>query len=197
MSADVSVPATQLSLTVPRGWRPVRLDRVFGESIPDLMIAVLGDELDATDQVALREEFGRVRNEISAEHIAFMALRFADDAARRDVLTVAVHGVGGAAPALPAAESRAPQEAAGDRGERVSIAGREAIVHRSSDQAAADPDHSSGSWVQVVALLSGEEGAVVTIVSSAAGQDEALRADATEVAASLALVSADSERPTG
>lgn len=193
------VPRTQLSLTVPKGWRRVDLGRAFADAVPDLMVAILGDELDAETQAALHAEFGRLRNDVRSEQIAIMALRTTDDGSRRDVLTVAVHGVEATGPGDSVEETTAgaDQGRPRDRGELVSVAGREAIVHRSpgppTDSAGlasgdAQVADAPGSWVQVVVLLSADEGAVVTIVSSAAGQEEELRTEGLAVAESLGLV---------
>jgi hypothetical protein len=182
----------QLSITVPKGWSPVDLERAFSESVPDLMIAVLEEELDGEDQNALREEFGRVREEVRDERIAFMALRLAEDGSRRDVMTVAVHERGSAlvtAESTPAQPTAAPAKATAETVERVSVESRDAIVHVSADAGdVLGGPNGSPSWVQVVLLFSSEEGAAVTLTSSAAGRQEELRAEAIEVAGSLALV---------
>jgi hypothetical protein len=158
----------------------------------DLMVAILGDELDAETRAGLHEEFLGVRDEVRREQIVFMALRLADDGSERDVMTVAVHGVGSAPPVEPprsAERSGSATKVSGETVESVSAGGREAIVHASSESAGGAADSGDpGSWAQVVVLLSSGEGAAVTMTSTATGREDELRAEGLEVASSLALV---------
>jgi hypothetical protein len=187
LSRDVSGSSSHLELTVPEGWRLVELDRVLAEDVPDLMIAALGDELDTETQRELRDDFRSVRAQVAIERVVLLALRLDQD--RRDVMTVALHDPAGSPAIGRSGSSQMPglgSKPAGETVERVSVGDREAIVHTSS-VGAADPE-TQGSWAQVVVIFSSGEGAAVTFTSSAAAQEDGLRAEALAVAGSLALV---------
>jgi hypothetical protein len=181
-----------LSITLPARWQRIHTERLLDDAITDLADPVVATALSDAETQSAQRKLARVRDLCHAENVVLVAIRMRPDVRAIDQLSLALPGTEGitnssSMRSMTSSERRDPEIT-----EDVDIDGLQAVSHRSVPAEPPDEGTGHGSQVQLVFVVPGSDrGAVLTLLSSAAGVEDLLEREAEEIAASIHITNAD------
>jgi hypothetical protein len=192
-----TVARDSLSISLGPGWQRVHAELLLSDVLARLTQSAYTTGLDNERVQSATIALSRVSDLYRENLIVFTAIRLRSDVRAIDQLILALPGD---QPSISNHAARGTESSGGLGGELVSPVrthGLQAVAHRSDPSRASTADMAGGSHVQLVFVIPGTEtGAILTLISSAAGDEDVLERDAEEIASSVRLVDSDAaERP--
>lgn len=180
-----------LSITLSAGWRRVHAERLLDDMTNRASSVRSNGATGTSAQQGVNPALGHALELYRDQQIVFTAMRMRSDVRAIDQMILALPSRSADAP-LESADGGDGQQRWSELTEDVDVRGLRAVSHRSQVGEIVQGRENSGSVVQLVFVVSGSDrGAILTMMSSAIGDEELLERDAEDIAASVRIVGGD------
>src|ERR1039458_8514104 len=193
IAPNTSARRDALSIALPAGWRRIHAERLLDDMLAGIdgrseISGVDGDKMRAATRV-----LSLARDTYKKDHLVLAAVRLGSNAGEIEQLTLALPDVRRPVRRTVTSDSEARADKRSETAEDVDVDGLRTISHRSlSDAASIGEGDVTGSRVQHVFVVPhSDRGAVLTLVSSVAGDEQRLEREAEEIAASVQITGTD------